>query len=123
MEFGAEMVIEKKDLRELFPDNILNLEQLAEEASKVIQAKSKVVRFGLKDTFNDTLNPDQTNQEKLEAEIGQFLAVVDVLVETGILRQDKLDAAKPSKWSKMKIWDEYKGTREREKGIFNVLEV
>lgn len=108
------MVITKKDLAKLFTDNALVLEELAEEAAEVIQAKSKVIRFGLMDTFNDTLNPDKTNQEKLEDEVGHFLAVVDVLVAKGILHKDKLEDAKPSKWSKMAIWQKYKGTKERE---------
>jgi len=106
--------ITKKDLADLFPDNRLNLEELAEEAAEVIQAKSKVCRFGLQDTFNNSLDPDQTNQEKLEAEIGHFLAVVDVLVATNVLRYDRLEDAKPKKWLKMRMWQKYNGTKERE---------
>jgi len=108
------MVIEKKDLKELFPDNRLNLEELAEECAEIIQAKSKIIRFGLQDIFNNTHDPDQTNQEKLEAEIGHFLAVVDVLVATNVLRYDRLEDAKPKKWLKMRMWQKYNGTKERE---------
>jgi len=115
---ALKMTIEKKDLATLFTDYTLVLEELAEEAAEVIQAKSKVIRFGLLDTFNNTLNPDQTNKEKLETEVGHFLAVVDVLVAKGILCHDRLEDAKPGKWEKMVIWQKYKGTKEREKGIF-----
>lgn len=70
-----------KWLRETFPDTTLVLEKLSEEAAEVIQAKSKIIHFGLKDTYNNTSNhPDQTNQEKLETEIAHFQAVVDILI-------------------------------------------
>ena len=98
-----------KELKYLFPDTRINLEILAEEAAEVIQAKSKVCRFGLLDTYNDTTNPDQTNQEKLEMEVGHFLAVVDVLIANGILRPEKMEDVKPAKWEKMVTWNKYKG--------------
>jgi NTP pyrophosphatase (non-canonical NTP hydrolase) len=47
-----------------------------EEAAEVIQEISKVQRFG----FDTTHKSGQTNQEALEQEIGDFLAMVDLLL-------------------------------------------
>jgi len=103
--------VSTNELSDMFPDNKLTLEILAEEASEIIQAKSKIIRFGLQDTYNDTSKPDQTNREKLEEEIGHFLAVVDVLTAKGIVRPEKIKEAKPIKWQKMYRWNQYKGTK------------
>ncbi|MCP4368294.1 MAG: SDR family oxidoreductase [Deltaproteobacteria bacterium] len=101
-----------KELRDMFPDNKLNLEKLAEEAAEVIQAKSKIIFFGLKDVYNNTKDhPDQSNVEKLEEEIGHFQAVVDVLIANGIVRPEKIEEAKPAKWDKMFKWNQYAGTK------------
>ena len=94
-----------------FPNDELTLEKLAEEAAEIIQAKSKIVHFGLTDTYNDTKHhPDQTNQEKLETEIGHLLAVVDILAARGIVRYSKIHSVKEAKWDKMEKWNKYKGS-------------
>jgi hypothetical protein len=106
-----------KALQFAFPDDKSTLEILAEEASEIIQAKSKIIRFGLKDFYNETTRPDQSNVEKLETEIGHFLAVVDVLIARGILRPDKMEEVKPDKWEKMNKWNHYTGTKGLEGDI------
>lgn len=98
-------------LKRLFDDDKLTLEILAEEASEIIQAKSKIIRFGLKDSFNETNRPDQTNVEKLETEIIHFMAVVDVLISRGIINLTNIDKIKYDKWDKMKKWNSYTGTK------------
>ncbi len=101
-----------KWLNETFPDTSLVLEKLAEEAAEVIQAKSKIIHFGLKDTYNNNADrPDQTNQEKLETEIAHFQAVVDILIAKKIVRYHKMQSMKPAKWEKMKKWNDYNGTK------------
>jgi len=100
------------ELRNMFPDNKMNLEKLAEEAAEVICAKSKIIHFGLTDVYNNTKNhPDQTNVEKLETEIGHFQAVVDILIANGIVRPEKIEEAKPAKWEKMFKWNQYAETK------------
>lgn len=60
------------------------LEHLAEEAAEVIHIKSKIIRFGLKDKFEG-----KTGQRRLGCEIGNFLAMVELLVLDGaVLAQD-----------------------------------
>jgi len=106
------------DLCDRFPDDKLTLEKLAEEAGEIVQAKSKIILFGLHDTYNNTTKPDQTNQEKLETEIGHLMAVVDVLVARGIVRPSEMNRVKADKWDKMEKWNKYKGTLTEEGDIF-----
>ena len=59
-------------------------EDLAEEAAEVIHIKSKIIRFGLKDKFGG-----ETGQRRLGCEIGNLLAMVELLVLDGaVLAQD-----------------------------------
>lgn len=74
----------------------LNLEILAEEASEVIEAlsriirmKSKIARFGLTDHHPKNMTP---NNEALEEEIGHFLAMVDILINQGVLSESRITA-------------------------------
>ena len=53
---------------------------LAEEASEVVQATSKVLRFTAEHKLNE-----QSNLDKLCEEYSQLLAVIDVLQENGLL--------------------------------------
>ncbi len=102
-----------------FPNDKLTLEKLAEEAAEVIQAKSKIIHFGLLDTYNNTKNhPDQTNQEKLETELGHLFAVVDILVARGIVRYDRIYGVKEEKWDKMEHWNKHKGSITKKGELF-----
>lgn len=103
--------MDKEVLKTVFPDDKLTLEVLAEEASEIIQAKSKIIRFGLNDSFNETIRPDQTNKQKLEAEIFQFLAVVDILIARGVIDPINSEQIKQAKWEKMVKWNAYNGTK------------
>ena len=60
---------------------------LQEECAEVTQAVSKCFRFGL-----DNFKPGKpaTNVEHLEVEIGDLLAMIDILVEQGIVDPDRL---------------------------------
>ena len=59
----------------------LYLELIAEEAAEVIHIKSKIIRFGLDDEYSDK----GTNKERLEEEIGHFMATLVLLREEGII--------------------------------------
>jgi NTP pyrophosphatase (non-canonical NTP hydrolase) len=74
---------------------------LQEECSEVIQAISKIFRFGL-----DNFKPGKpnTNQEHLENEIGDLLALVILLHEQGVLRDDVIEKAIQAKFEKLKLY-------------------
>ena len=74
---------------------------LQEECAEVTQAVSKCFRFGL-----DNFKPGKpaTNAEHLETEIGDLLAMIDILIEQGIVKQENLVAATAAKKQKLKQW-------------------
>jgi NTP pyrophosphatase (non-canonical NTP hydrolase) len=77
------------------------LDILQEECAEVIVAASKINRFGA-----NSFHPQGTksNLARLEEEIGDVLAMVDVLLSQHIISQDNLDKAKQAKFEKLKIW-------------------
>lgn len=76
---------------------------LQEECAEVIQAVSKCSRFGL-----NNLKPGKTltNVQHLESEIGDLLAMVDLLKSMNIITDNGLDQAKHAKIEKLKIWSD-----------------
>ena len=74
---------------------------LQEECAEVIQAVSKCHRFGL-----DNLKPGKpkTNCQHLEEELGDLLAMVDILVDMRVVDLDNLESAKLAKIDKLKKW-------------------
>jgi len=74
---------------------------LSEECAEVIQAISKCHRFGL-----DNYKPGKpkTNREHLEEEIGDLLAMVDILLEMDVVDEIVLQQAKLAKIEKLKKW-------------------
>lgn len=74
---------------------------LSEECAEVIQAISKCHRFGL-----DNFKPGKplTNAQHLEGEIGDLLAMIDLLQLKGIITSEGLEAAKLAKVEKLKKW-------------------
>jgi NTP pyrophosphatase (non-canonical NTP hydrolase) len=74
---------------------------LQEECAEVIQAVSKISRFGLD---NPKPGKPKTNREHLEEELGDLLAMVDILHEMDIVSWTNLDAAKAAKIEKLKKW-------------------
>ena len=73
---------------------------LQEECAEVIQAASKIYRFGLDNSHKS----GATQRANLEMEIGDMLALVDILVEQGTVDLNNLQAAKLNKIEKLKIW-------------------
>jgi NTP pyrophosphatase (non-canonical NTP hydrolase) len=90
-------------------DNKVNeiLHILQEECAEVTQAISKCFRFGL-----DNVKPGKplTNAEHLEGEIGDLLAMVDLLKYYNVVSEAGLNTAKQAKIEKLKMWSNiYKG--------------
>jgi NTP pyrophosphatase (non-canonical NTP hydrolase) len=77
------------------------LDILQEECAEVIVEVSKCRRFGVDSLHYKTNLPHST---MLENEIGDVLAMVDILIEQGILNQDRLELAMDNKKEKLKQW-------------------
>ena len=77
------------------------LDILQEECAEVIVEVSKCRRFGLDSLHYKT---GQAHSQMLSNEIGDVLAMVDILLEKGILTQTELDQAKQAKKDKLKLW-------------------
>lgn len=80
-------------------EEILNIAQ--EECAEIIQAISKINRFGL-----DQTKPGQekTNREHLEEELGDLIAMITLLEINGIINQHNIEKAKLAKFEKLKKW-------------------
>ena len=74
---------------------------LQEECAEVIQAVSKISRFGI-----DNLKPGKpkTNREHLEEELGDMLAMIDIMLEKSVISLDHLEIAKKAKIEKLIKW-------------------
>ena len=83
------------------------LDILQEECAEVIVEVSKCRRFGLDSKHYKT---DLAHSTMLENEIGDVLAMVDILLEQGVISQSNLDIAKQSKKDKLKKWSNIYGT-------------
>jgi NTP pyrophosphatase (non-canonical NTP hydrolase) len=72
-----------------------------EECAEVIQAISKVCRFGMN---NHKPGKTQTNLEHLEEELGDVLAMIDILLDMKVIDIRALEQAKIAKIEKLKKW-------------------
>ena len=72
---------------------------LQEECAEVIQAVSKVQRFGV-----DNHHPERTktNKQELEEELGDLLAMIDILTEHNYIDPKAVQAHKEQKTQKLK---------------------
>lgn len=75
---------------------------LQEECAEVIQAISKCQRFGLN---NPKPGTDKTNLDQLQEELGDLMAMVEILVDQQIgMKHIKITEAKAAKFEKLKKW-------------------
>jgi NTP pyrophosphatase (non-canonical NTP hydrolase) len=74
---------------------------LQEEAAEVIQAVSKIRRFGWASKHPES---QQTNLEHLEEELGDMQAMIEILMELGIVSWGSVTVAKRAKIEKLKKW-------------------
>jgi len=72
---------------------------LQEECAEVIQAVSKCFRFGIDQQYQD-----RVNRQRLEQELGDLLAMVDILCSKGVVDLDNLRVAKLAKIEKLHQW-------------------
>jgi NTP pyrophosphatase (non-canonical NTP hydrolase) len=70
-----------------------------EECAEVTQAISKVFRFGLEGVHNGA-----TNQERLEEEVGDLMCMIDLLIDSGVVREGAVLAARDEKMAKLAQW-------------------
>ena len=72
-----------------------------EECAEVTQAISKIFRFGF-----DSVHPvtNKSNMESLEEEVGDLLAMIDIMVERCIVSDSNINAARQAKKEKLKVW-------------------
>lgn len=77
------------------------LDILQEECAEVIQNVSKCRRFGLE---NEYLKGSGTQRDQLAKEIGDVLAMIDLLKEHEVISQAELDLAKRNKFVKLHHW-------------------
>jgi NTP pyrophosphatase (non-canonical NTP hydrolase) len=78
---------------------ILSIAQ--EECAEVIQAISKCFRFGL-----DNVKPGKpkTNREHLEEELGDLMAMLNIMCDKGLVNYDAIEEAARAKVQKLKQW-------------------
>ncbi len=74
---------------------------LQEECAEVIQAVSKISRFGL-----DNLKPGKpkTNRDHLEVELGDLYAMIEILQELNVVSWTNIEKAAEAKREKLKQW-------------------
>jgi len=72
-----------------------------EECAEVTKAISKIFRFGF-----DAVHPvtNKSNMQSLEEEVGDLLAMIDIMVEKCIVSDSNINAARQAKKEKLKIW-------------------
>ena len=69
-----------------------------EEAAEVIQEISKIFRFGIDDMHRDGV----PHRERLTAEVGDLLCMIDLMIEHGLIDRDQMDMARQYKITKLK---------------------
>ena len=77
-----------------------------EECAEVSQSISKIFRFGFQSKHPKT---GIDNKQHLEEEIGDLLAMVDILVEKCIISDSNLNQARKTKREKLKQWSSIQG--------------
>jgi NTP pyrophosphatase (non-canonical NTP hydrolase) len=72
-----------------------------EECAEVIQAISKVFRFGMDSVHPVTM---KANKESLEEEVGDLLCMIQMMIEQGIIDKIAVDFAIDDKSNKIRKW-------------------
>lgn len=70
-----------------------------EECAEVIQAISKVFRFGIDASHNGV-----TNREHLTVEAGDLMCMLDLMVELGMINELEMVEASANKRIKLETW-------------------
>jgi NTP pyrophosphatase (non-canonical NTP hydrolase) len=72
-----------------------------EECAEVIQAISKVFRFGMDDVHPTTM---KSNKDSLEEEVGDLMCMIELMQEYGIISATNVLNANVKKRNKLKQW-------------------
>jgi NTP pyrophosphatase (non-canonical NTP hydrolase) len=72
-----------------------------EECAEVIQAISKVFRFGMDDVHPTT---NKSNKDSLEEEVGDLMCMLELMQEHGIVNSINVLNANVRKRNKLKKW-------------------
>ena len=79
------------------------LDILQEECAEIIQAISKIRRFGL--TTESYYTPGKTNKDLLEGELGDAAALVDLCIDSGLgITKSGIKIAKNDKMKRLEKW-------------------
>lgn len=73
-----------------------------EEAAEVIQEISKIFRFGIDELHRDGI----PHRSKLEEEVGDLLCMIDLMIERGIVSQERVNLARKEKVNKLSRYSE-----------------
>ena len=76
---------------------ILSITQ--EECAEVVQAISKVNRFGI-----DAMHNGATNRERLTEETGDLFCMIELLIEFGLIDRNEMILAAGKKREKLSKW-------------------
>lgn len=71
-----------------------------EECAEVIQEISKIFRFGI-DVEHKSGIP---HRQMLEQEVGDLVAMIELLIAMGVIDHDNVEQAKTAKIEKLRIW-------------------
>ena len=75
---------------------------LQEECAEVIQATSKILRFGFQSRY--PTEDSASTKECLAMEAGQLLCMIGLLVDQGAINEEDMIAAMEHKKEKLKEW-------------------
>jgi NTP pyrophosphatase (non-canonical NTP hydrolase) len=78
-----------------------------EECAEVIQAISKVIRFGVDSVYNE-----QTNRQRLTEEVGDLLCMIELMIEKNILNETSVHNAAIQKRVKLEKWSDIFDTKK-----------
>lgn len=83
---------------------------LQEECAEVIQEVSKCIRFGPDQCYaREQDSPDISNINRLQKELGDVVAMIDLLVKKDIgVTKSGITSAKHKKFAKLKQWSNIK---------------
>jgi len=71
-----------------------------EECAEVIQSISKIFRFGIDNVHKSGI----TQRENFEKEVGDLMAMIDLLDQYQLIDKTKVDHAIQEKKDKLEIW-------------------
>ena len=70
-----------------------------EECAEVIQAISKIFRFGLHGE-----HCGESNRDRLTEEVGDLFCMIQLMIESGVINIDQVDDASRKKKEKLQKW-------------------